>query len=182
MKNQILFTAALVFLFNASIFAQYNRGQFEKEAFHKNITIELAGSHILWGLNYDMRFERGRNDGFGFKVGVGGAQVNLESEDTSLGATYLSIPVEVNYILGKRRSGLVTGLGLLTGHGKLKGQSPDDNFNFGGTGILSAYANIGYRLQPLNSGFTFQVNVNPHLFRNGALLPYFGISLGYGFK
>lgn len=183
MKNQIFLIAAFIVFICTNNFAQYDRHDYEKPAFHKNITLELAGSHILWGLNYDMRLKRGRNDGFGFKTGVGGFQINIESDDANLGFSYISIPLEFNHILGKRRHGLVTGLGVLTGYGNLEGMSPDESIDFKRAGILGAYANVGYRLQPLNSGFTFQINVNP-FFTLGApgVLPYAGISFGYGFK
>ncbi len=183
MKNHILLIAAFSVLLSTSIFAQYDRIAFEKPAFHKNITLELAGSHLLWGLNYDMRLQRGRNDGFGFKVGFGGARISLENEEASLSASYISVPLEFNHILGKRRSGLITGIGVLAGFGSVRGMSPDDNFNLRGIGIAGPYASVGYRLQPLDSGFTFQVNLNPFLsIRSARVLPYAGISIGYGFK
>ena len=183
MKNHILLIVAFIVLLSTSIFAQYDRNDFNKNAFHKNITLELAGSHILWGLNYDMRLQRGRNDGFGFKVGVGGAQINLESDDSSLGVSYISVPLEFNHVLGKRRHGLVTGIGVLSGYGNLEGMSPDTNIDIKGIGVIGAYANVGYRFQPINSGFTFQVNVNPFFrLRAPGILPYAGISFGYGFK
>jgi len=94
MKNQILITAVLLLL-STSIFSQYRIDNFKENSFHKNITIELGGSHILWGLNYDMRLQRGRNDGFGFKAGIGGARINVEvveenDELTSVRAGYLT--------------------------------------------------------------------------------------------
>ena len=175
MKNHIFLIAAFIILLSSSIFAQYDRYDYEKPAFHKNITLELAGSHILWGLNYDMRLQRGRNDGFGFKVGFGGAQINVESDEASLGIAYVSVPLEFNHVLGKRRHGLVTGIGVLTGYGNLEATSPDNSIDLKGIGVLGAYANVGYRLQPLNSGFTFQVNVNPFFnLRAPGILPYAG--------
>lgn len=186
MKNQILITAVLLLL-STSIFSQYRIDNFKENSFHKNITIELGGSHILWGLNYDMRLQRGRNDGFGFKAGIGGARINVEvveenDELTSVRAGYLTIPVEINHILGKKRHGLVTGLGVLGAYGTIETVGFDTDIDLSGLGVVGAYASLGYRLQPIDSGFTFQINLNPHLLRGGAVLPHVGISLGYGFK
>lgn len=185
MKNQILFTAVLLLL-NTSIFSQYRVDNFKENSFHKNITIELGGSHILWGLNYDMRLKRGQNHGLGFKAGIGGARTNVEiienNEVRNIRAGYLTIPLEVNHILGKRRHGLVTGLGILGAYGTIETSGLDNDINANGLAVVGAYASVGYRFQPINSGFTFQINLNPHLIGGRAALPWAGISFGYGFK
>jgi hypothetical protein len=36
---------------------------------HKNIYGELLGSHILSGINFDMRLKKGRMDGIGLRAG-----------------------------------------------------------------------------------------------------------------
>lgn len=185
MKNSILISAVLLLL-STSVFSQYGIDSYEKEAFHKNITIELGGSHILWGLNYDMRLKRGRNDGFGFKAGIGGGTLNKsvteQGELKTIDAGYLTIPIEFNHVLGKRRHGLVTGLGILGAYGSVQTSGFDTEIRLSGLGVVGAYANLGYRFQPIDSGFTFQINLNPHILRGGAVLPYAGISFGYGFK
>ncbi|NBC24654.1 MAG: hypothetical protein GVX78_03460 [Bacteroidetes bacterium] len=42
------------------------------DSYHKNIYAEFLGSHILLGVNYDMRLKKGRMDGIGFRAGIGG--------------------------------------------------------------------------------------------------------------
>lgn len=159
------------------------------DGFHKNIFVEGLGANLLVGLNYDMRLQRGRMDGIGFRVGVGGAALSgtdIYGEPASLGG--IVMPIECNYLIGKNRSSLLTGIGILPSYGFMHGNAMLDStyervsINEQGFGIGGAYLSLGYRLQPLRNGFMFQINWNP-IFSSGEFFPkWFGISIGYGFK
>ena len=154
---------------------------------HKNITLGLLGSNLLVGLNYDVRLRPGRMDGPGVRAGFGGVRVSgFDGSGVRNGnVSLVSFPLEFNYVVGRRRSGLIAGVGLLPiyvtaaiedyrGSGPIGGRA----FNLAG-----GFATFGYRFQPLRTGVTFQFNWNPMLFRDSGLVAgWFGLGVGVGFK
>lgn len=131
----------------------------------KSVYIELGGPGLA-SINYDMRFKPGEN-GLGFRAGVGGFAVDE--------ASLVTIPVGLNYLLGKdNRNYFEVGAGatFVTAGEDYTGET------FSGTfGHLS----FGYRLQPVNGGFTFRAAIVP-IFGQGGFIPYYaGISFGYKF-
>ena len=173
----LLLVVALAF----SAFAQ----DFDRH--HKNIFFELGGSSILTGVHYDQRLRRGRQDGPGFRAGIGGLSVR---GTTDAGETVrfglVTFPVEFNVTTGRRRSGFVAGVGLLPVYAGASVQRVNNgNTSFStaeGVGLAGGYLKLGYRLQPLRRGVFFEINYNPLILRGGGYQQYVGISLGYGFK
>ncbi len=159
--------------------------------YHKNIFIEGLGGNLLLGVNYDMRLNRGRMDGIGFRAGVGGMSFTGTTnygEPVTIGI--VTLPLEFNHVLGKRRSSLLTGVGVIPvfASADSKGQTitADDGtktvINQGEFGFGGAYLSLGYRFQPLRNGIMFQINWNPLINKSGFQPSWFGIGIGVGFK
>lgn len=138
----------------------------EKRA--QNVFVEIGGQGVLFTANYDTRFSNTR-DGLGGRAGIG--YLSIEGENVT------TVPVSLNYLLGKGKHFFEVGLGAT-----FVGASD-------GTGILlndSAGAVLGtmsfsYRLQPVDSGFSFRAGLTP-IFNSSNFIPYFGgLSLGYSF-
>lgn len=190
MKRTLLLFACIFIA--VSIFAQTSEIQSNQTAFdgyHKNIFVEGLGAGLLGSINYDMRLTKGRMDGIGFRAGIGGIYADAtDPQGKIIKVGILSIPLEVNYLLGKKRSSFIAGIGVLPGYGSIKGiedvtiVNEQVSMNVDGFDFLGAYLSLGYRFQPLRNGLMFQVNWNP-IISGGKVSPsWFGISIGYGFK
>jgi hypothetical protein len=139
----------------------------EKRA--QNIFVEFLGQGLLVTANYDTRFTNKRN-GIGGRIGIG--YIN----DSVNGIT--TIPVGINYLLGKKSSFFEIGLGATyfgTNRGRKTIFENSEENSFIGTMSFS------YRLQPVDSGFSFRGGITP-IFNSKFFLPYYvGVSLGYTF-
>lgn len=169
-------TAALVLL--TSIFYQTARAQSvaptRTDSLHntraQSIYFELFGPGITFSANYDTRFSQKR-DGFGGRAGVGFLAIG--------GSSFVSVPFQVNYLLGKANRYLEIGLGATyvsyTGTGFFSfDNTPTTTHNVLGT------MTFGYRYQPVDGGFNFRASFNP-LFDSSTFYPFVGISVGYTF-
>ncbi len=130
----------------------------------QSVYFELGGPGLA-SFNYDTRFT-GREDGIGGRIGVGGYSIDGE------GVVFL--PIGINYLLGKdSRHYFEIGGGATPIFG--------DNGGDGTFSELFGHLVFGYRLQPINGGFTFRVFLCP-IFGNGDFVPYYaGLSFGYKF-
>lgn len=125
---------------------------------------ELGGPGVA-SFNFDSRFS-GREDGIGGRIGIGGLSVDGEG--------VIFLPIGLNYLIGKdSRHYFEIGAGATPVFA-----------NDGSDGTFSetfGHLLFGYRLQPLNGGFTFRAFINP-IFGNGFFIPYYvGLSFGYKF-
>ncbi|MCZ2100875.1 MAG: hypothetical protein LC107_05000 [Chitinophagales bacterium] len=156
------------------------------DSYHKNIYLEFLGSHILFGVNYDMRLRKGRMDGIGFRAGIGGLSVSGYDQTTKIDLGIVTFPIEFNHLVGQKRSSLLTGVGILPVYATLsaEGELVDYEYIRGeGFGIVGGFLTFGYRFQPLKTGIMFQLNWNPMILRgSGFNAGWFGIGLGIGFK
>lgn len=154
--------------------------------FHKNIYVEFFGSNLLMGVNYDQRLRRGQMDGIGFRAGIGGFSAKGTDQGNNIGAGIVTFPLEFNHVLGKRRSALVTGIGLLPVYATASVNGPITNNEVvidEGFGLVGGFLNIGYRAQPLRNGIVFQAQWNPMILRgSGFHTGWFGLGIGVGFK
>ncbi len=177
-KMSIIPVLILSFIFTLS--AQRTKEMPNFDSYRKNIYAEFLGSSLLAGVNFDMRLNKGRNDGIGFRVGLGG--VSLRSADGVVGL--VSLPIEFNNIVGKRHGGFEAGVGLLPVYGTISGSTNDDKFVFKeGVTLAGGFLTFGYRFQPINNGFMFQVHWNPMIIRgSGFTMGWFGLGVGVGFK
>lgn len=155
-------------------------GRYAFNTYHKNIYAEGLGSSVIAGLHYDMRLNKGRMDGIGFRAGIG--IVPLAD------VTFVTFPLEFNHLLGKKRHSLVTGIGIIPLYGSIHKENVVTNdgemisIDKNGMAMGGAYLTLGYRFQPLRNGLMFQIHWNPVL--SGATLSprWFGVAIGYGFK
>ena len=136
----------------------------------------MGGS--LLTLNGDIRFQRKLNS-FGARVGIGYSNIS--------GENVLTVPLMVNYLLGKNGKYFELGAGatIVNMEGRLYGDryvalAPGSNTidkKISTFGIL----NLGYRRQPLYGGFLFRAGFSP-VFGEDYFIPYIPyLSFGYSF-
>ncbi len=132
----------------------------------KSVYFELGGPGLA-SLNFDTRFTK-KEDGIGGKIGIGGFSIE--------GASIIFVPVGINYLFGKDQKNYFEVGGGITPIFGNDGSTLDGNFS-----TTFGHLNFGYRLQPLNGGFTFRAFITP-VFAKGFFLPYYGgVSFGYKF-
>lgn len=136
------------------------------------IFLEALGSGGLFSLNYDRRLKSG-NDGLGVRVGLGIGTTYESNEDEF--KRRVAVPLMVNYVFGRGRSGMETGIGITPEYAVQKTRD-DQRMNAWGN------LNVLYRLQPVKKGFIMRVGWTPIIGGGGTLDPYFaGVSFGYSF-
>lgn len=177
-KLQPILAFAFMMVLTFSLRGQSDKAMPSFEGFHKNIYAELLGSHVFAGINFDMRLNKGRMDGIGFRAGIGGVSENLA------GVGIVTFPIEVNHLVGKRRSSFEAGVGILPIYASTIGEITDyDYVAAEGVGFAGGFLTLGYRYQPLGNGFMAQIHWNPLILRgSGFNAGWFGLGLGLGFK
>jgi hypothetical protein len=164
MKKTLLAICLIVTLTSLKLSAQeVKRAQ--------NVFIELGGQGLTFTANYDSRFGN-RRDGLGGRAGIGYFAVDGDKVTT--------IPLSLNYLLGKGNKFFEIGLGATIATINL--QSGDDFlFEDGSSEGVVGTMSFAYRVQPIDSGFSFRAGITP-IFNKDNFIPYFGgISLGYTF-
>ena len=148
----------------------------------KSVYLELLGNGLAYSVNYDMRFKKNQQDGLGFRIGAGGFSITgYDSDGVEVKGSLLTFPIELNYLIGKKRSALETGIGVSPLF--LGAKIEVDDEKIGGTGSgANVFLNLGYRFQPLKKGFTARINWTPIINSGGFIPAWFGISLGYSFR
>lgn len=161
---------------------------------NKSVFIEFLGSGAtIITANFDIRFNKGRTDGLGMRIGVGGGSVSenyIIGEGSTKTKTF-TVPLEVNYIFGKRKFSFEIG-GSIT----YVSISEDSNFQLFGMyteeheseNVIVSYIPIGFRLKPENNGFMLKINIGPILNFSGPNLVsdetisfWGGLAIGYSF-
>jgi hypothetical protein len=131
---------------------------------------EIGGPGLALTLNYDMRFGHKRT-GLGFRAGAGYFATD--------GNNVFSVPIQINYLLGKGNSLIELGGGttFLNSHGNSNGKT----FIFDRiTGFIGT-ATIGYRYQPQERGINLRIGFVP-IFCDEGIIAAGGVSIGYTFK
>ena len=139
--------------------------------YRKTIFVEGGGNGVGLSGNFDMRLKAGRNDGPGFRVGLGYAGTSYDNYEASY---RLAIPLAYNYIFRNERSGIETGLGFTPTFVTNKTSQGRDL-------TLDLFYNLGYRLQPLKEGLVLRAMWTP-TYTDGRLRTRAGLSLGYSFR
>ncbi|SJZ32273.1 hypothetical protein SAMN02745205_00267 [Porphyromonas cangingivalis] len=147
----------------------------------KSIFVEAAGLGLTpLSLNFETRFDR-RLNGWGLRVG--GSYYGSGSNGV------VTVPIQVNYLLGRRGRYFEMGAGatFMRGHyslydtGCVRRHRSGSDFNLAGT------LTLGFRYQPVKGGFMFRVGFSPILTTKGEankliFVPYIPyLSLGYSF-
>ncbi len=182
-----------LFLFAAMLFAANGMMAQTKV---RNISIELLGAQNLVGINYDSRFKG--NSEFGYRVGIGfgyGDNSSLINQNIK----GVGVPIELNYLLGKKHHKLELGFGTSLGVYYVKEtiwlyfqpvspetEGHDEMYtsarkDFG----YFMFGDIGYRYQR-DEGFMFRIGVSPSFnfgdkygLKKSVFYPYIG--LGWSF-
>ncbi len=137
----------------------------------QSIYAEYGGPSAIYSVTYDTRLTRS-NKGWGVRAGLG----FLPSQ----GINNISVPVQVNYLLGKTRHFFEAGAGATYFHGNRSSSwfgSPEEGSLVFGT--LSA----SYRYQTLSRGITARIGITgiAGSFNSNSIaaLPHIGV--GYRF-
>ncbi len=164
----------------------------------RNVSVELLGAQNTVGINYNSRFKG--NSGLGYRVGIGfgyGDNSGLGLFDQNIKG--VGVPVELNYLFGKKRHKLEVGFGTSLGVYHVKetawyyyqpvspeteGRSEQYTSSSNRFGYMM-FGDIGYRYQ-CDNGFMFRVGVSPSFnfgdkygLKKSAFYPYIG--LGWSF-
>ncbi|MEO6151394.1 MAG: hypothetical protein ABIN95_07780 [Mucilaginibacter sp.] len=170
MYTKNLLSITVVFLLTISFF---NTAKAQSDQRAQNVYLELAGPGLALSVNYDTRFGEKRN-GLGGRIGFG----YFPSPFFSI----VSVPVQLNYLVGSRSHFLELGAGATYLKVGDDNKNDDDNkflslFNTV-TGVVGT-ATIGYRYQPVDGGFNFRISANPFV---GEIVQLTGgVSVGYTF-
>jgi len=161
---------------------------------NKNVFVELGGSGVaVLTANFDMRFNKGSNDGLGMRLGVGGESSRFDYliGEGEVKTKLFTVPLEVNYILGERRFSFEIGYSFT-----FVSVSRDSDLQFLGYhsekyesgNVIVSYIPIGFRLKPKNNGLMFKLNVGPlwnysapNVFDYESVLFWGGFAVGYSF-
>jgi len=138
----------------------------------KTVYAEIGGPGLA-SANFDMRFAN-REDGFGFRAGVGGFSLSDDFDNSRV--TLITVPIGLNYLIGKDQKNYFE---IGAGFTYISANSKDD---FGSDNFRSSFGNLtlGYRLAPARGGFMFKAQITP-VFGNGFFIPYYG-GIGFGYK
>ena len=148
---------------------------------------ELGGPGILFSANIDRRFTKSAY-GLGGRIGLGFVSGYEIVNNNNNPYTYynerqrsvVTVPIQLNYILGKPNSvsALEIGAGLTFTGKKL---NIFDNYYNGNSGS-SVYgtASFMYRRMPKDGGFSWRLGFSP-IFTGGYIQPSAAVSVGYNF-
>lgn len=162
----------------------------------RDISIELLGAQNAVGINYDSRFNG--NSGLGYRVGVGFGYGNTSIlfDENIKG---VGVPIELNYLLGKKHNKLEAGFGTSLGvyhvkttwlyyHHPVPPETEWHEERYTSTSNRFGYfmfGDIGYRYQREN-GFMFRVGVSPSFnfgdkcgLNKSAFYPYVGFGWSF---
>ena len=163
-------------LLQASVFGQEQTGRrlssFEPGNRAQSVYFELLGPGLTYSFNYDTRFQNTLN-GLGGRAGLG--YISVE------GNSVVSVPVMVNYLLGKGGKYFEMGLGATyIGFNSAESASDNEVLFINDSQVFGTMV-FGYRRQPVDGGFLFRAGLSP-VFGSGNFIPYYGyIAFGYSF-
>lgn len=201
MKNCIVLLLAVFLMFSGAAVAQNSAAADKAVKPERGVYAGLLGPSNLAGISYDSRF--GSKNGLGYRVGLSyDFAMERDLMDNSCTVNGVSVPLELNYLLGSVRNRLEFGLGFSAGLYRARSEYWKYEYFQDGEGSVfvptekvrssetrfgySLFANVGYRYVKRN-GFTFRAGVSPSL-RLGdrfgiwdkfAFYPYIGF--GYSF-
>lgn len=138
----------------------------------QTVYVELGGPGFI-SANYDFRFNETRN-AWGMRAGMGYFSIEDESMFT--------VPVQVNYLLGKEGNYFEIGGGA----SYVSVKYHDSYFIEPGTdreqtSRVMGTMTFGYRKQPVDGGFNFRAGLSP-IIMEGSFIPYLPyVSFGYSF-
>ena len=161
----------------------------------KSLFIEAGGSGIaLLTANFDFRFKKGRNDGLGMRIGIGGEASKTEPiiGEGETKTKLITAPLELNYILGQKRFSFEIGYSLTyvyeSKNSSFRLFNPGDIYSDDSGSVIVSYIPVGFRLKPKKDGFMLKFNVGPlwnysaaNIFSNDKMQFWAGLAIGYSF-
>lgn len=161
----------------------------------KSFFLEFGGSGVavLTG-NYDFRFFKGRSDGLGMRIGIGGESSTSEHwfGEGETKTKLFTVPLEVNYIYGKKRFSFEVGYSLTyisgTANSSFRFFNPENTYSDESGSFVVSYVPVGFRLKPKTDGFMLKFNMGPLLNYSAPNFFYYdkiqlwvGLAIGYSF-
>ena len=193
MKRKSVFYSLFSMLLVILVISAHYQERSEKYG-NKSFFLEFGGSGVavITG-NADFRFLKGRNDGPGMRIGIGGESSQSESLFGGGGKknTLFTVPLEFNYVFGKNRLSFEIGYSFTYIY-----QKTNSNFNFRSYSsseyeegnCFVSYMPVGLRLKPKTNGFMLKFNMGPlidysapNLFYYDKIQAWIGLAMGYSF-
>lgn len=190
MKKTILNLTAVLLFATAATAQTSNEGKIN----NSNFFVELGGIGGPYSFTFDKRLHANRIDGIGLRGGFSG----LYNDEEKI----FSVPMQVNWLMGKNKSFFEIGAGLTYFH--YDGYTYNDGGNYicdsngcryaGGKEYAGHFVlpisrknsffgtfNFGYRRVPQGQGFTWKVALTPMFNENGFWPLFGGFAIGYKF-
>lgn len=167
----IMYFTRTLFIASVLILTFPFSGISQNETKREAIYLEGLGSGIFYSFNYDWRFKDQVN-GLGAKAGLGYTAID--------GFRVATIPIAVNYLLGKQRNFLELGLGatvILLSRTNSTAATSDPRVSETGL-VLNGI--LGYR-RVSKSGFLLRAGLTPFFTSDPAVLIAPQVSIGYAF-
>ena len=183
-KTFLLFAFAVLFIAgNQPLKAQ-------EAVANKLFYTELFGPGVLMSANFDGRFNSNERLGLGYRIGAGfgvSAERNFFWNNDRKRQSYYTIPVGLNYVLGKPNSSssfeVGAGATFLTKKvspwytsGSYYNTSEDEK-----PGHVIGFFTFMYRKIPVDGGFSFRVGFTPIIGTSGDLIPMGAVGFGWAF-
>ncbi|OAV67821.1 hypothetical protein Barb6_02244 [Bacteroidales bacterium Barb6] len=179
MKKVALISMAVLFSLTG-----IQRVQAQKALRNKQVYLEYFGPGVVSSASFDSRFKSGEALGFGYRAGLGfsiGIFVDdFFWHDKELIQLYLTFPLGLNYVFGKKGSPHACEIGagatVLTRKVNL--------YNYEGSykpGYFLGHLSFMYRRVPTDGGFTWRIGFNPMIGTAGDIIPSGAIGFGYAF-
>jgi hypothetical protein len=179
-KISVLLMAAMLLCSNFVTSAQ------EEETSGRQFYVELGGAGVLFSANYQSRLKPAERLGWGYRVGIGYAPLDVQSRryyegdeyheagyyDDYLSQTIYTIPLGVNYIFGKANSPHTFEAGA--GFTIMSKKTTYSNYLFGSFPFM-------YRRIPTDGGFTWGIGLIPIIKSGGEINLTGAFNIGYSF-
>lgn len=153
----------------------------------KQVYVEMGGGGVLFSASFDSRFARGETLGAGFRAGLGfGIYSDYLNDDDGYyfdmqTSSYVTIPVGINYIFGKKSSPHTFEIGMGVTALTRKVTLYTYNGGSGDNGYVIGHASFMYRRQPSNGGVTWRIGFTPIVGTSGDIWPSGAVGIGYAF-
>jgi len=172
--------AVLSLTFNSSLLAQ------ESGVPNKLFYSEFGGPGLIMSVHFDARFSSTERLGLGYRLGAGFGYGNFEETKLNqwgyydrVTRTYYSIPIGLNYVLGKPNSEktfeIGAGVSFLTRKVALFYYTDEK------PGHAIGFITFMYRKVPVDGGFAWRIGFTPVIGTSGDLYPIGAVGIGYAF-
>jgi hypothetical protein len=144
------------------------------------VFLELAGEGGFYSLNY----ERFLLNDVAARVGVMYMGISASAGTDSASVSWLAVPIMAEYTGLRSGSHALELAAGVTIHHISGSASTFDAFSSGSGTLVAISPAVGYRYQNPAGGMIFRATFSPLFFPSastGSFLPWFGISVGYGF-